>query len=72
MFVILVTGLVLAICHLVKPTLLSTRSPTRLVQIELKLHVPCIVINVSTYFEMTSDARQKSGKARYLKHCKCA
>jgi len=30
------------------------------------------VINVSTELQMTSDARKNSGKARYVKHCKCA
>ena len=32
----------------------------------------CPAINVSTELEMTSDARQKCGKARNGKHCKCA
>ena len=30
--------------------------------------VDVVNINVSTEFEMTSDARQNSGKARYVKH----
>ena len=30
------------------------------------------LIFVSTVHEMTSGARQNSGKVRYVKHCKCA
>ena len=29
------------------------------------------LIDVSTEIEMTSDARHNSGKAHYVKHCKC-
>ena len=33
---------------------------------------PYVKINVSTELEITSDARQNGGKARYVKHCKYA
>ena len=39
--------------------------PISFIQIEL-------TINASTELKMTSDSRRNSGKARYVKHCKCA
>jgi len=34
------------------------------------LLAPPTLINISTELEMTSDAGQNGGKARYVKHCK--